>query len=106
MRTPQTTHSNPEWCQKTSEGIEISVRVQPKASKAKVVGPLGEQLKVAVHSAPEAGAANKELLVLLAKQLKVSKSKLSLISGDKSRSKKILITDRNLTPSETVKRLL
>ncbi len=46
---------------------------------------------MAVHSPPEGGKANQELLEILAKALGVPKSELSLVSGEKSRNKVVAL---------------
>jgi len=40
-------------------GVVVSVKVQPNASRDRVVGEHGDQLKIAVTVAPEKGKANK-----------------------------------------------
>ena len=48
-------------------------------------------LKATVTVVPEKGKANKELIALLAKTLKIAKSKITLISGETDHFKKIYI---------------
>ena len=48
-------------------------------------------LKAYVHAVPEKGKANKELVGLLAKTLKVSKSSFEIICGQTDHMKKVLI---------------
>ena len=57
-------------------GVEISVRAQPRASRSEVVGLHGDQLKIRITAPPVEGAANTELIKLLAKLLGVSRSAL------------------------------
>ena len=52
-------------------GIVVSVRVQPNASKDRLVGEYAEQLKIAVTVAPEKGKANKAVIKVLSKWLGV-----------------------------------
>lgn len=49
-------------------------------------------LKICITAIPEKGKANKELIGLLAKELKVSKSQCDIIGGELDRYKKIKIT--------------
>lgn len=49
-------------------------------------------LKICITAVPEKGKANKELIGLLAKELKVSKSQCDIIGGELDRYKKIKIT--------------
>ena len=83
------------WAQ-TKNGILLYIRLTPNASSADVKGCyLGadgnEYLKISVVSVPEKGKANKELIALLAKKLKISKTKISIVSGETERYKKLLI---------------
>jgi uncharacterized protein (TIGR00251 family) len=74
-----------------AEGVWITVRVQPKASRDAIVGPAAGALKVAVTAPPAEGAANAALIELLAKRLGVAKSRLEIASGQKSRNKLVLV---------------
>lgn len=68
-------------------GVEISVRAQPRASRSEVVGLQGAQIKIRIAAPPVDGAANTELIKLLAKALGVSRSALRVVRGEGSRSK-------------------
>jgi len=68
-------------------GVEISVKAQPRASRSEIVGLHGGQLKVRIAAPPVGGAANGELIKLLAKALGVSRSALRVARGEGSRSK-------------------
>ncbi len=84
----------------------LDIRVAPKCSNARVVGEHGMQLKISLCSAPEGGAANEELIRFLAKRLGISKSRVILQSGFKSRSKRILLTDTQMTERKVREALL
>jgi uncharacterized protein len=75
--------------------IIFNVRVVPRASKSEIVGELGGALKVRIASPPVDGAANAELIKILAKTFGVSKSEVEIISGQTSKLKQIKIA--NLT---------
>lgn len=77
------------------DGVVISIYVQPRASKNEVVGLQGEELKLRLTSPPVEGAANKLCREFLAKLLGVAKGQVSLVSGEKSRHKRLLV--RGLT---------
>jgi uncharacterized protein len=68
-------------------GVEISVRAQPRASRSEVVGAYGDQVKIRIAAPPVDGAANAELVKLLAKLLGVSRSAVHVVKGEGSRSK-------------------
>lgn len=64
-------------------------RVQPGASKSSISGYYGDSLKVCLHAPPVDGKANEELIKFLSKTLDLSKSAISIISGETNRSKLI-----------------
>lgn len=79
------------YLQDSSDGVTISVYVQPRASRNEVVGLQGDELKLRLTSPPVEGAANKLCREFLAKLLGVAKGQVSLVSGDKSRHKRLLV---------------
>ena len=76
------------------------VRVVPRASKSEIVGEHDGMLKVRIASPPVDGAANTELIKLLAKQFGVSKSDVEIIGGETSKTKRIKITNISQTDVE------
>lgn len=85
--------AQPEWAVERNDGIVLAILVQPRASKNQLCGVQGEELKVRLTSPPVDGAANKLCRDFFAKLLRCSKSNVSLISGHKSRHKRLLIED-------------
>jgi uncharacterized protein (TIGR00251 family) len=72
----------------SADSVRITVRLQPRASRDEVLGWNEEgALRVRVKAPPVDGAANAALIVLLAKQLGVSKGKVTLITGATARNK-------------------
>lgn len=72
----------------------LAVRVQPGASRTGAVGPAGpagEELKVRLASPPVDGRANDELVRWLAKELGVPRSAVTLVRGQRSRSKVVRV---------------
>jgi uncharacterized protein len=69
----------------------LAVRVQPRASRAKVVGMQADRLKIALTSPPVDGAANKALCQMIAKELRVAKGRVVLLRGERSREKLLSI---------------
>ena len=82
-----------DWAVERAEGVVLAILVQPRASKNQLCGVQGEELKVRLTSPPVDGAANKLCRDFFAKLLRCSKSNVSLISGHKSRHKRLLIED-------------
>lgn len=67
------------------------VYVQPRSSKNMIAGLHGDALKVKLTAPPVDNAANKMCIQYLAKQLKIAKSSLEIVSGHTSRFKQVLI---------------
>lgn len=72
--------------------LRLAVRLTPKASRNAVQGLAeeadgGAVLKVQVTAVPEAGKANAALCKLLAKDLKLPKSAITVVAGTTDRRK-------------------
>ena len=65
----------------------LAVRVQPRAPRSEIVGVHGEALKVRLNAAPVDGAANEELVMLLAHTFAVARRAIRILAGEHSRSK-------------------
>jgi uncharacterized protein (TIGR00251 family) len=85
--------------------IILNVLIQPKASKAEIVGPQGESLKIRLTSPPVEGAANEECRSLLSKVLKIPKKKIDIIRGLKSRTKKLRLSGISRVELEKILKL-
>jgi len=77
--------------QKVNDGVIFKVRVQPGASKNKIVGVQGDALKIKINAPAVKGKANRALIDFLAEKLAVKKSQIEIISGHTSRIKKIKV---------------
>lgn len=75
----------------TDQGVIIAVKASPGSRKNEIRGVENGQLKVCVTVAAEKGKANKAIVELLAKQLKIAKSDVVIVSGETNQSKKILL---------------
>lgn len=64
----------------------------PRSSKNQIVGEEQGVLKIKLIAPPVEGAANEALVEFLAKIFKKSKKSVSLLSGQQSRHKIVLIT--------------
>ena len=63
----------------------------PRAGRSGFAGLRDGVLTVRLAAAPVDGAANDELIALLARTLKIPKRDIVLVSGERSRSKRIRI---------------
>lgn len=75
-------------------GLELAIRLTPKAGQNRRDGvsqdPSGKPvLLVRVAAPPVDGAANKALLIFLAKTCGIAKSRIRFISGESSRIKRL-----------------
>jgi uncharacterized protein (TIGR00251 family) len=89
------------WFQTTADGVVLNIRVVPRASKTAVQGVLGDALKIRLQAPPVDGKANAALVEFLADTLGISKSDVTLLSGETGRVKRVLI--RNLDEAEVRK---
>ncbi|MFC1839019.1 DUF167 domain-containing protein [Thermodesulfobacteriota bacterium] len=76
-----------------SKYTEIDTRIIPKSSRNEIAGREGSVYRIKVTSPPVDGKANKALITLLSKLLKTPKKNIKIISGEKSRLKRIRIND-------------
>ena len=74
------------------DSITITVRVIPRSSVSEIVGEYDGAVKVRLTSPPVDGAANADLIKLLAKKLDVPKSSIAIVSGETSRTKRLRVT--------------
>jgi hypothetical protein len=86
-----------------AEGAVLALKVVPGSSRDRVVGPLGERLKVSVRKPPEKGAANKAVCALVAKALGLRQADVRIIRGEARPEKDLLI--RGIAPAEVQRRL-
>jgi uncharacterized protein (TIGR00251 family) len=81
----------------TARGTWLKVRAVPGASRERIVGILGDALKVAVSAAPEKGKANKRVLAVLAAGLGLAPNDLRIVSGQTARDKRVLVLGLSTT---------
>ncbi|MBY5902816.1 DUF167 domain-containing protein [Rhizobium leguminosarum] len=87
--------------------LRLAVRLTPNGGRDAIDGIEADSegeafLKARVTAVPEKGKANKALILLIAKSLRIPKSSVSLVSGETAR-KKILRIDGD--PEDLVKKL-
>jgi len=68
------------------------VYVVPRASRSEIVGEHNGALRVRLAAPPVDGAANRELISLLAKSLSVSRSQVEIKSGHASKLKRVTVS--------------
>lgn len=79
------------FCVSNQNGVFLELYIQPGASSNEVVGLHGNRLKIKLTSRPIGGSANRALIEFLAGCLGFKKKALHLVSGIKSREKRVKI---------------
>lgn len=74
-----------------ASGQLIDVRVVPRAGKSGIGGVRDGALLVRLAAAPVDGAANAELITVLASALHLPKRRIRIVSGDRSRTKRVQV---------------
>jgi uncharacterized protein (TIGR00251 family) len=69
--------------------VRFSVHARPRSSRSAILGVREGALEVALTSPPADGAANTELIKLLARALEVRRGDVSIVVGASSRDKVI-----------------
>jgi uncharacterized protein (TIGR00251 family) len=93
----------PAWLKATPAGAELSVLVQPRASRTRVAGEHDGRLKIALAAPPVDGEANAALVEFLSDALGVRKADVTLLDGETSRRKRLAV--RGVAPAEIVVKL-
>lgn len=75
----------------TPTGVELTLRVIPRARKTQTAGTRGDAVVVRLAAPPVDGAANAALVEWIAKGLKVPARSVRIVSGDRSRDKRVAI---------------
>jgi uncharacterized protein (TIGR00251 family) len=71
--------------------VDLDVRVIPRAGRTGFAGLRSGALLVRLAAAPVDGAANDELVALIARTLRIPKRHVTIVSGERARSKRIRI---------------
>lgn len=85
------------WLSESENGIVLTLRLVPRASKNEVCGVMDNALKVRLQAPPVEGKANRALVKFLAKTLKAPAGSISIISGMTGRTKRVAVTGINRT---------
>lgn len=69
----------------------LELHVQPGAKRTEVAGMHGERIKIRLAAPPADGRANAALIEFLAEAFGVARRDVTILSGMKSRDKRVLI---------------
>jgi uncharacterized protein len=75
------------WLSAAKDGVRITVRVVPRAGRSGIAGTRAGDLLVRLNAAPVEGAANIELIEVIAAAIGVAKRDVSIAAGQRSRRK-------------------
>ena len=71
------------------DGIVLSVRVITRAGRSGLAGTRDDAVLVRLGAAPVDGAANAELVAVLAAAFGVARRDVAIVSGERSRQKRV-----------------
>jgi uncharacterized protein len=83
--------ATPPYLRTESDGVVLSVKVQPRASANQVGEPMGNELRIKVTAPPVDSAANEALIRFLADRLHCGRNQIELLRGHTSRHKVLKI---------------
>ena len=82
------------------DGAIVDVRVIPRATSSAIAGTRGDAVLVRLKAPPVDGAANAELIRLFADLLGVPQRNIQIVSGERSRGKRVRISGRTVADVE------
>ena len=86
----------------TPDGVVISIRVITRAGRSGLDGTRGDALLVRLQAPPVEGAANAELVDVIAAALDVPRRAISIVAGERSRQKRVSVSGID-TPTATLR---
>jgi uncharacterized protein (TIGR00251 family) len=75
----------------TEEGVSFAIRVLPRSSKCGLAGLQGDALKIRITAPPVDGRANEACILFLASLFHVTKNRIAIEAGHKSKNKQVSI---------------
>jgi uncharacterized protein len=82
-------------------GVALDVRVIPRSPRPGVAGTRAGALLVRLQSPPVEGAANEELVEVIARTLGVRRRDVSVVAGERSRQKRVHVVGVDVRTAET-----
>ncbi len=81
----------PPYVREVGGAVVLAIKVQPRASRTEIAGPLGVELKIKVAAPPVDSAANEALVEFLARQLECPRRQVVLQRGQTSTHKQVAV---------------
>jgi uncharacterized protein len=85
----------PTFTRDTPEGCTLNVRIHPGARKNAIHGLHDGALKISLTTPPVDGRANEALIAFLSESLRLPKARITLLTGQTSRTKLLRITGKS-----------
>ncbi|HEX2880643.1 MAG TPA: DUF167 domain-containing protein [Polyangiaceae bacterium] len=85
-----------------AQGVNVTIKVKVRASRTRITGPRDGAVEIALAAPPVDGAANDELIRFLADQTGLPKSRVTLLRGERSRTKVVRFHGADATLIERV----
>jgi len=92
------------WLTETHSAVVLAIHAVPRASKNKIDGEHGGALKVRLQAPPVDGKANETLIAFFAERLGIARNRITLVSGQTGRRKRLALT--GITATEVRTKLL
>ena len=91
----------PSWYRRLDPvGLELLVHAQPGAKRTEVAGLHGDALKIRVAAPALEDRANEALVAFLADALGTTKRDVVLVSGERSREKRLRVSGATRAPED------
>ena len=90
----------PAWLKSVAGGVELTLRIVPRASRNAVAEAVGEALKIRLQAPPVDGKANAALREFLADTFDVPVRAVTLISGETGRLKRVRVAGLTAATAE------
>ena len=86
-----------------ARGVTFAVRIVPRASRSEIAGEHEGAFRIRIAAPPVEGAANRELIRLLAKKFKFPQGSVEIVSGETSKNKVVRINGATLAQLTSIK---
>jgi uncharacterized protein (TIGR00251 family) len=88
------------WYHWKDEDLILAIHLQPGAAREALAGTHGDRLKIRIAAPPVDGRANEQLIDFLARLFEVPRSRVELLAGHGSRSKRVRIRRPGKSPED------
>jgi len=76
----------------STSGVTFAIKVHPRARKNAITGTVGDALKLALTAPPVDGKANQAVIEFFADLFAITRSSVTIASGETSRTKVIRVS--------------